>query len=104
MTEAGQAFPGIDATGTWLLGLECGNCGIPAPWYLTVLKACGGTTSVTCASNPIIANETNNYQFTSTLKLSPVSVMAKAPDLTIEWGGVTKDSSVTRSIRTLTST
>jgi hypothetical protein len=40
MTTGGQAFPGIDDTGTWLLGLECGNCGIPAPWYLTVLKVC----------------------------------------------------------------
>ena len=39
-TMGGQAFPGIDDTGTWLLGLECGNCGIPAPWYLTVLKVC----------------------------------------------------------------
>jgi hypothetical protein len=40
MTTGGQAFTGIDDTGTWLLGLECGNCGIPAPWYLTVLKVC----------------------------------------------------------------
>lgn len=40
MTTGGQAFSGIDDTGTWLLGLECGNCGIPAPWYLTVLKVC----------------------------------------------------------------
>ncbi len=40
MTTGGQAFTGIDNTATWLLGLECGNCGIPAPWYLTVLKEC----------------------------------------------------------------
>jgi hypothetical protein len=40
MTTGGQAFAGIDDTGTWLLGLECGNCGIPAPWYLTVLRVC----------------------------------------------------------------
>ena len=89
-TTGGQAFTGIDDTGTWLIGLECGNCGIPAPWYLSVLKVCG-TGGVTCASNPIIAKEANNYQFTSVLKLTPTTVMAKAPDLTINWGGVTKD-------------
>jgi hypothetical protein len=89
-TESGQAFTGIDDTGTWLIGLECGNCGIPAPWYLSVLKVCGSG-GVTCASNPIIAKEANNYQFTSVLKLAPATVMAKAPDLTIKWGDVTKD-------------
>ncbi len=89
-TTGGQAFTGIDDTGTWLVGLECGNCGIPAPWYLSVLKVCGSG-GVTCASNPVIANEANNYQFTSVLKLTPTKVMAKAPDLTINWGGVTKD-------------
>src|SRR6185436_6854997 len=71
-------------------GLECGNCGIPAPWYLSVLKVCGSG-GVTCATSPIIAKEANNYQFTSTLKLTPTTVMAKAPDLTIKWGDVTKD-------------
>jgi hypothetical protein len=40
MTAGGQAFTGIDDTGTWLFGLQCGNCGIPAPWYLTVLRVC----------------------------------------------------------------
>lgn len=36
----GQSFPGIDATGTWLLALNCGSCSNPAPWYLTVLQTC----------------------------------------------------------------
>src|SRR5262245_27789742 len=31
---SGAAFTGIDDTGTWLLGLVCGNCRNPAPWYL----------------------------------------------------------------------
>ena len=35
-------FPGIDATGTWILGLRCTSCQNPAPWYLTVLRPCGG--------------------------------------------------------------
>jgi len=92
MTTGGQAFTGIDDTGTWLIGLECGNCGIPAPWYLSVLKACGtGSGQPACTSGTIIAKEANNYQFTSTLKLSPTAVMARAPDLTIDWSGVTKD-------------
>lgn len=38
--DAGQPFPGISATGTWVLGLVCGACRNPAPWYLTVLKPC----------------------------------------------------------------
>lgn len=38
--EQGAPFPGIDATGTWLVGLECGNCRNPAPWYMTILEPC----------------------------------------------------------------
>lgn len=38
--EAGGTFPGISAEGTWVLGLVCGSCRNPAPWYLTVLKPC----------------------------------------------------------------
>jgi hypothetical protein len=37
---SGAAFTGIDDTGTWLLGLICGNCRNPAPWYMTILKPC----------------------------------------------------------------
>jgi hypothetical protein len=37
---SGAAFTGIDDTGTWLLGLVCGNCRNPAPWYMTILKPC----------------------------------------------------------------
>jgi hypothetical protein len=36
----GAAFPGIDDQGTWLVGLTCGNCRNPAPWYMTILKTC----------------------------------------------------------------
>jgi hypothetical protein len=39
-TKTGAAFPGIDDTGTWLVGLICGNCRNPAPWYLTIVKPC----------------------------------------------------------------
>lgn len=42
-TTSGAAFPGIDDTGTWLVGLICGNCRNPAPWYLTILKPCTAT-------------------------------------------------------------
>jgi hypothetical protein len=37
----GKYFSGIDASGTWLLALNCGDCANPAPWYMTVLTACG---------------------------------------------------------------
>jgi hypothetical protein len=40
MDENGASFPGIDDDGTWLVGLFCGNCRNPAPWYLTILKPC----------------------------------------------------------------
>ena len=33
----GSAFPGISSDGTWLVGLICGNCRNPAPWYMTIL-------------------------------------------------------------------
>ncbi len=36
----GAAFPGVDDKGTWLVGLICGNCRNPAPWYMTILKPC----------------------------------------------------------------
>jgi hypothetical protein len=38
--SSGASFPGVDDTGTWLLGLICGNCRNPAPWYMTILKPC----------------------------------------------------------------
>jgi hypothetical protein len=38
--SSGKAFPGIDSNGTWLVGLQCGLCHNPAPWYITVLKTC----------------------------------------------------------------
>jgi hypothetical protein len=36
----GRGFAGIDGTGTWLLGVQCGDCRNPAPWYITVLEPC----------------------------------------------------------------
>lgn len=39
-SESGSSFPGVDDTGTWLVGLICGNCRNPAPWYMTVLEPC----------------------------------------------------------------
>jgi len=36
----GASFPGVDDNGTWLVGLLCGNCRNPAPWYMTILKPC----------------------------------------------------------------
>ena len=39
-TDGGDAFSGIDDTGTWLVALQCGGCRNPAPWYLSVLKVC----------------------------------------------------------------
>jgi hypothetical protein len=38
--ETGATFPGISADGTWILGLVCGTCRNPAPWYITILKPC----------------------------------------------------------------
>ena len=38
--KTGASFPGITADGTWLVGLICGNCRNPAPWYMTILKPC----------------------------------------------------------------
>ena len=38
--SSGASFPGVDDSGTWLVGLICGNCRNPAPWYMTILKPC----------------------------------------------------------------
>jgi hypothetical protein len=37
----GAAFPGIDATGVWMVALFCtANCNNPAPWSITKLTPC----------------------------------------------------------------
>jgi hypothetical protein len=41
--SSGAAFTGVDDTGTWMVGLQCGNCRNPAPWYMTILKPCTAT-------------------------------------------------------------
>lgn len=46
--------------------------------------------SVTCTNGTIVANEANNYSFTSSLMLHPVKVKPMS-DLTFDWSGVTKD-------------
>jgi hypothetical protein len=38
--KTGASFTGVDGTGTWMVGLICGNCRNPAPWYMTILKPC----------------------------------------------------------------
>lgn len=38
MDSAGNPFTGVTSDGTWLVGLICGTCQNPAPWYMTVLK------------------------------------------------------------------
>ena len=38
--SSGASFPGVSADGTWMVGLICGNCRNPAPWYMTILKPC----------------------------------------------------------------
>jgi hypothetical protein len=38
--DGGASFTGVDDTGTWMVGLFCGNCQNPAPWYMTILKPC----------------------------------------------------------------
>jgi len=56
--------------------------------------ACGSssnpTQSVTCTDGTMIANEANDYTFTSSLMLHAVKVKPMS-NLTFNWGGVTKD-------------
>lgn len=60
-----------------LMTLACGSSGTP-------------TQSVTCTDGTMIANEANDYTFTSSLMLHPVKVKPLS-NLTFNWGGVTKD-------------
>ena len=50
----------------------------------------GSPQSVTCTDGTMIANEANDYSFTSSLMLHPVKVKPMS-DLTFNWGLVTKD-------------
>src|SRR3982750_1821315 len=45
---------------------------------------------VACMGTAIVANEANNYTFSSQMKLPPVTVKSMS-DLKFEWGGVTHD-------------
>jgi hypothetical protein len=38
--SSGTSFPGVDSNGIWVVGLICGACRNPAPWYLTILEPC----------------------------------------------------------------
>ena len=38
--DSGASFPGVSDDGTWMVGLICGNCRNPAPWYMAILKPC----------------------------------------------------------------
>ena len=46
--------------------------------------------SVTCTNGTIMANDMNDYTFSSSLMFNPVKVKPKS-DLTVNWGGITKD-------------
>ncbi len=38
--EAGEAFPGVDASAEYLVGVTCPGCTNPSPWFLTPLQVC----------------------------------------------------------------
>jgi hypothetical protein len=38
--DSSASFPGVSDDGTWMVGLICGNCRNPAPWYMAILKPC----------------------------------------------------------------
>jgi len=71
-----------------------------SPIFLLVLAlgapACGSngggdpSTAVVCQGTNILANERNNYAFSSTLTFPPIAVAPKT-ELTFDWGGVTTD-------------
>jgi len=43
LDENMNAFPGIDASGTWMVALFCtASCNHPAPWSITLLEPCDG--------------------------------------------------------------
>ena len=37
---SGAPFTGVNASGTWILALNCLKCTNPAPWFLTILQPC----------------------------------------------------------------
>jgi hypothetical protein len=60
------------------------------------VPACGSNgdgdagTAVICQGTTIVANEQNNYAFSSTLTFPPIAVSPKT-ELTLDWGDVTTD-------------
>src|SRR5688572_12854895 len=50
----------------------------------------GGTGGGSMCGDAIVANDAQNYEFSSTITLPPVSVMPDT-ELTFQWDGVTKD-------------
>jgi len=50
----------------------------------------GGAAGNSCNGNNLVANEANDYSFTSTLTFPPIKVAPKS-DLTLDWSAVNKD-------------
>ena len=73
-----RSFLSVAVACLWLIAFAC--------------RRIGGnpTESVTCTDGTMIANEANDYSFTSSLMLHPVKVKPMS-DLTFNWGGVTED-------------
>ncbi len=60
------------------------------PLMASACGSSGGSPSVTCTNGTVVANEMNDYQFSSAITLPTVKVKSMS-DLTFDWGGVTTD-------------
>ena len=63
-----------------------------APLLLAAIGCGGGSNGqpTMCFGANVVANESNNYAFSSTITLPPVTVAPKS-NLTFDWSGLTKD-------------
>src|SRR5262245_14649376 len=66
------------------------NAANAASLCLLALGCGGNLESMTCFGTAVTASERNNYKFSSTITLSPVTV-APMSNLAFDWSGLTKD-------------
>ena len=73
--------------------VACGGNDSPGAGATSGCTSAAVTTSqqpMACMGTNLVASEANNYAFSSTMKLPPVTVKSMS-NLTFDWSGVTKD-------------
>ena len=88
-TTSGTGGTGTGGTGTG--GSTSGTGGSTSGTGGSTSGTGGSTGGGQCTSGTLKVQDANNYTFSSNITLTPMTVKANEPNLTIDWSGVTTD-------------